>query len=66
MANTLDMFKKKSEKPSRVLELLDEFFLGTDPDFKTMPLEEVTAYLEKNKLDSESVYRATRATLEAR
>lgn len=51
---------KKPETSSQMLESLNEFLLGTESDFKTMPTEKVAAYLKKNKLDSESVYRATK------
>lgn len=54
---------KKPKTASQILESLNEFLLGPEPDFKTMPPAEVTAYLKKNKLDPEKVYTAAKAML---
>jgi hypothetical protein len=57
------MGKKKPETASQMLETLNEFMLGPEPDFKTMTTEQVAEYLKKNKLDANQVFAATRALL---
>lgn len=57
------MGKKKPETASEMLESLNDFLLGDEPDFKGMPEEEVAAYLEKSNLDSEQVFKAVHRAL---
>lgn len=57
------MGKKKPETASQMLESLNEFLLGPEPDFKTMSPEKVATHLKKNKLDANQVFATTRASL---
>lgn len=55
--------KKKPETASQMLESLNEFLLGEEPDFKSMPADEVAAYLQKEKLDAGRVFKTARSAL---
>lgn len=57
------MGEKKPETASQMLESLNEFLLGEEPDFKDMSTGEIAAYLKKNKLDSGRVFKAARSAL---
>lgn len=57
------MDKKKPETASQMLESLNEFLIGPEPDFKTMPADKVAAYLEKNRIDANSLAKTTRSML---
>ena len=58
------MGEKKPETASEVLRSINEFLLGPEPDFESMSEEEVKAFLRKNQVDSTSVFRAARNSLE--
>lgn len=57
------MDKKKPETAPQMLEALNEFLLGLEPDFKTMSTEKLAAYLKKNKLAADQVFATTTAML---
>lgn len=45
------------------LRRLNDFLLGEEPDFKTMPMADVKAYLNRHQLDSTSAFRKVRQYL---
>jgi len=57
------MGKKKPETASQMLESLNEFLLGEEPDFKSLEADKVAEYLEKRSLNSARVFKEVHRTI---
>lgn len=52
--------KKRPQTANDALRMLHEFLLGEEPDFRSMPNEEVQGYLEEAGVDPNPTIRAIR------
>ena len=59
------MGERKPETASQMMEALNDFLLGPEPDFKTMPSEELAAFVSKHGLDVDPVWKSVRSALAA-
>jgi hypothetical protein len=59
------MGKRKPETASQMLEALNDFFLGPEPDLKTMSPDELATFVSENRLDADTVFKAVTSALEA-
>jgi len=57
------MTKKQSETAVKILQSLNDFLLGDELDFKRMPREKVSKFLEKHQLDADKVYKNAKDAL---
>ena len=55
----------KPETACQMMEALGDFVFGEEPDFRTMPSKEVSAFLSEHGLDVEPVSKAVASALAA-
>lgn len=57
------MGERKPETAAQTMEALNDFLLGPEPDFRTMPREELAAFVSKYGLDVGPLLKSVRSAL---